>query len=250
MILSTTHTVGILATAVGPHLFWIASRAAGTAALILSSLSVCVGLLMGGRLLKRRGTDLRVTHEALALATLAALLIHGLTLLGDGYLHASIFDLSIPFLSGYKALWTSAGIVAFWAMLLLGLSYYARGRIGVARWRKLHRFTALAWVLGVAHALGEGTDAGQVWFLAMIAVAVVPATGLMLARWLGAWRTPSPGTPNAHRPNLRTPNADPPRRPNANMPNANMPNARIPNARIPNAGLVRASAPAGASRPH
>jgi sulfoxide reductase heme-binding subunit YedZ len=196
MILSTTHTAEILATAVAPHLYWITSRAAGTAALILSSLSVCVGLLMGGRLLKRRGMDLRVTHEALALATLAALLIHGLTLLGDGYLHPSISEISIPFLSGYKTPWTSAGIVAFWAMLLLGLSYYARGRIGVARWRKLHRFTALAWVLGLAHALGEGTDAGQAWFLAMIAIAVVPAIGLLLARWLGAGRSPRPATPN------------------------------------------------------
>jgi hypothetical protein len=62
-----------LATAVHDHLFWITSRAAGTAALLLSSAAVCVGLLMGGRLLKGRGPDLRVTHEALSLATLVAL---------------------------------------------------------------------------------------------------------------------------------------------------------------------------------
>ncbi len=44
---------------------------------------------------------------------------------------------------------------------VLGLSYYARARIGVQRWRRLHRFAALAWLLGLVHALGEGTDAGQ-----------------------------------------------------------------------------------------
>src|SRR5258708_29997402 len=94
----------VLATAVGPHLYWIASRAAGSAALLLSSVSVCVGLLMGGRLLKRRGIDLRVAHEALSLATIAALLVHGLTLLGDGFLHPSLGDVAVPFLSSYKTL--------------------------------------------------------------------------------------------------------------------------------------------------
>ena len=176
----------ILATAVGPHLYWITSRAAGSAALILSSISVSVGLLMGGRLLKRRGLDLRVTHEALSLATLTALLIHGLSLLGDGFLHPSLGDIAIPFLSSYKTIWTATGIIAFWAMLVLGLSYYARARIGVQRWRILHRFTALAWILGLVHALGEGTDAGQTWFLAMTAVAVAPALLLLLTRGLAA----------------------------------------------------------------
>jgi sulfoxide reductase heme-binding subunit YedZ len=174
----------LLATATGPHLFWITSRAAGIAALILSSISVSVGLLMGGRLIKRRGADLRVTHEALSLATLAALAVHGLTLIGDGFLHLSLADIAVPFLSGYKTLWTSTGIIAFWALLILGLSYYARTKIGVQRWRKLHRFTALAWVLGIVHSLGEGTDAGQTWFLAMTAVVVLPALALLVSRHL------------------------------------------------------------------
>src|SRR5882762_9859907 len=97
MSLSFSHLSGLLATAAGPHLYWIASRAAGSAALILSSVSVCVGLLMGGRVLKRRWPDLRVAHEALSLATLTALAVHGLTLLGDGFLHPSLADISVPF---------------------------------------------------------------------------------------------------------------------------------------------------------
>jgi sulfoxide reductase heme-binding subunit YedZ len=177
---------GVLATAAGPHLYWIASRAAGSAALILSSVSVCIGLLMGGRLLKGRRLDLRVAHEALSLATLAAIAVHGLTLLGDGFLNPSLADISVPFASGYMTFWTTMGIVSFWALLALGLSYYARARIGVQRWRMLHRFTALAWILGIAHSLGEGTDAGQVWFLAMTGVVVLPALALLLARLFGS----------------------------------------------------------------
>jgi sulfoxide reductase heme-binding subunit YedZ len=175
----------IPATAIGPHLFWVTSRAAGVAALILSSLGVCVGLSMSGRL-RRRGPDLRVAHEALSLATLGALVIHGVSLLGDSFMHPSIADVAVPFVSSYMTLWTSAGIVAFWALALLGLSYYARTRIGVQRWRRLHRFTALAWALGIAHSLGEGTDAGQTWFLAMTAIVVIPALVLLAGRWLTA----------------------------------------------------------------
>jgi methionine sulfoxide reductase heme-binding subunit len=177
-----TATTTTLATAVGPHIFWITSRAAGTAALVLSSLSVCLGLLMGGRLVKRRGLDLRVAHEALSLATLATLVVHGLSLLGDGFLHPGLGDVTVPFLSGYKTLWTAMGIIAFWVLLAVGLSFYARARIGQERWRSLHRFTALAWLLGVAHSLGEGSDAGQAWFLAMTAIVVVPALVLLVIR--------------------------------------------------------------------
>jgi sulfoxide reductase heme-binding subunit YedZ len=184
----------LLATATGPHLFWITSRAAGIVALLLSSVSVCVGLLMGGRLIKGRRPDLRVTHEALSLATLAAIAVHGFTLLGDGFLNLSVGDIAVPFLGSYKTVWTSAGIVAFWALLLLGASYYARARIGAQRWRKLHRFTALAWILGIVHSLGEGTDAGQTWFLAMVAIATVPALVLLATRWLGAAAEAAPGS--------------------------------------------------------
>ncbi len=199
--------VNVLATAVGPHLYWITSRAAGIAALLLSSLSLCIGLLMGAGIVRGHRQELRVTHEALSLATLTALLLHGLSLLGDGYLHPSLGDVAIPFLGSYKTLWTSAGIVGFWLLAVLGLSYYARARIGVQRWRTLHRFTALAWVLGLVHSLGEGTDAGQAWFLAMAAIVVVPAIALLALRLSGAGRNaetsrvlsaqrqPAPGKP-------------------------------------------------------
>ncbi|HXB16185.1 MAG TPA: ferric reductase-like transmembrane domain-containing protein [Solirubrobacteraceae bacterium] len=175
-------TVSLLATAAGPHLFWLASRGAGIAALILASVSVCVGLLMGGRM-RGRGTELRVAHEALSLATLAAIAVHGLTLLGDAFMHPSLADVAVPFVSSYQTFWTSAGIVAFWALALLGLSYYFRSRIGVQRWKRLHRLTALAWLLGLIHSLGEGTDAGQTWFLAMTAIVTVPALLLLAVRW-------------------------------------------------------------------
>jgi sulfoxide reductase heme-binding subunit YedZ len=188
--------ISTLATATGPHIFWITSRAAGIAALILSSVSVCVGLLMSGRLRGSRGAELRVAHEALSLATLGALVVHGLTLLGDSFLHPSLADVALPFASSYKTLWTSMGIVAFWSLALLGGSYYLRAKIGVQRWRRLHRLTALAWALGLAHSLGEGTDAGQTWFLAMTGIVAIPPLALLAVRWTrrAAAQAPAPGS--------------------------------------------------------
>ena len=167
-----------------PHLFWITSRAAGFAALILASLAVALGLLMSTKLLKGRVADLRVTHEILSLSTIVAIVVHAVALLGDKFLHPSIADITIPFVSSYKSGWTTLGIVAGWSTILLGLSYYARRAIGAVRWRKLHRFTALAWIAGLVHSLGEGTDAGQVWFLAMVAIVAIPALALLALRLL------------------------------------------------------------------
>jgi DMSO/TMAO reductase YedYZ heme-binding membrane subunit len=164
------------------HLFWIVSRAAGIAALLFSSAGVGAGLLMSGRTIRARLPDLRAVHEALSLATIGSLAVHAVSLLGDSFLHPSPLDIAVPFASSYKEPWMAAGIIGGWMMIGLGLSYYWRARIGIDRWRRLHRFTALAWLLGIAHTLGEGTDAGQTWFLVCAGVVAVPAAVLLAVR--------------------------------------------------------------------
>jgi sulfoxide reductase heme-binding subunit YedZ len=174
----------------GQHFFWITSRAAGTAAILLSSAAVCIGLLVGDRQVRVR--DVKAIHEALSLATIIALVIHAVSLLGDNFLKPSVADISVPFASGYKEPWMAIGIVAGWSLIAMGLSYYFRGRIGPGRWRKLHRFTALAWIAGVVHALGQGTDARSAWFLIATGALVIPALGLLVRRHLA-----TPGHPPA-----------------------------------------------------
>jgi methionine sulfoxide reductase heme-binding subunit len=172
-----------ITTSATPHLFWITSRAAGIVALVLASLGVCLGLLMALRVFKGRRPDMLVLHEILSLTTIGAILVHGLSLLGDHYLHPSLADIAIPFVSSYQTVWTSLGIIAGWGLALLGLSYYLRRYVGAERWRSLHRLTVVVWLAGLVHALGEGTDAGQIWFLAMIGIVVVPALALALVRY-------------------------------------------------------------------
>jgi sulfoxide reductase heme-binding subunit YedZ len=172
---------------VSDQLLWITSRASGTAALLFSSLAVGLGLAMAMKLVKGRGADLRVAHEALSLATLAALGVHVVALLGDSYFHPRLADV-----------WLSAGIVAGISMLALGLSFYVRDRIGRRRWRRLHRFTSVAWLAAVAHSLGEGTDAGLTWFVVALGVVGLPAAVLLVAKWLNMG--PIAATPVPRRP--------------------------------------------------
>jgi methionine sulfoxide reductase heme-binding subunit len=192
--------IATAAASIGPHVFWLTSRAAGVAAVVLSSASVGAGLLIssgsgGGR--RGLGGDARALHEALSLATLAAIAVHGAALLGDHFLHPSILDISVPFTGAYRPLWTGIGIASGWALAALGLSYYARARIGQARWRALHRLTALFWVLGIVHSLGSGSDAGQPWFLFALALTAAPAAILLLARLARGGARRAPATPRS-----------------------------------------------------
>lgn len=174
-----------MAVVVSTHLFWIVSRGAGTTALILSSAAVGFGLVMSGKLIRGSGPDRRAYHEVLSLAVMAAIAVHGLSLIGDGFLHPSLADVTVPFVFSYKVLATSLGIVAGWGMIFLGLSYYVRDRIGKARWKVIHRFTLLAWLGGLVHTFAEGTDAGEVWFIALIVLTAAPALVLLTARVAG-----------------------------------------------------------------
>jgi methionine sulfoxide reductase heme-binding subunit len=185
--------LGLALTDPSRYLFWITSRAAGTAALILASLTVGLGLAMATGLLKRGGPDRRNVHEILSLSVMAAIAVHALSLLGDSYIHASVFDVTVPFVFSYKTLATSIGIVAGWGMILLGLSYYLRRKIGQRRWRSIHRFTALMWVLGLVHAFAEGSDSGQLWFIAMIVITAAPAAVLLVTRLLQGGGAKQPG---------------------------------------------------------
>ena len=84
---------------------------------------------------------------------------------------------------------------AGWAMVLLGLTYYVRGRIGPRRWKRIHRQAAVAWPLAAGHSLGAGTDAGAAWFLVSAGAVVLPVATALAVRWWPA--PPSPGSVTA-----------------------------------------------------
>ena len=174
--------------------WWLASRASGLVALALITLSVGVGLAMAGRAFQKPGLAKRLMalHEHAALAGLIAIAVHGITLLGDAWLHPGPVGVAVPFAMDYKPIFTGLGIVGGYLAAALGLSFYARRRIGAKLWRKLHRATILVYVLAVVHTLGAGTDASQPWLRAAMALTGAPILYLLVVRMLPPPQRPRP----------------------------------------------------------
>jgi methionine sulfoxide reductase heme-binding subunit len=166
--------------------WWLASRASGIVALALISLSVILGLAMAGRV--SRDPKLRramiAVHEHAALAALIAIAVHGITLLGDRWLDPGVLGILLPFHMDHEPLYTGLGIIGGYLAAALGLSFYARRRIGAKRWRSLHKATILVYVLSVAHTLGAGSDAGTPWLRAQLVLTGVPILFLFVMRVL------------------------------------------------------------------
>jgi sulfoxide reductase heme-binding subunit YedZ len=164
--------------------WWLASRASGIVALGLVALSVGIGLTMAGRVGRRpgRARRLRDLHEHAALVALMSIAVHGLTLLGDPWLHPGPLGIAIPFAMRYRPVATGTGIVAAYLAAALALSFYARRRIGPRRWRRLHRLTIAVYAMSVVHALGAGTDAGAPWLRAGMLASAVPIGALLVVR--------------------------------------------------------------------
>jgi sulfoxide reductase heme-binding subunit YedZ len=182
------------------YAWWLASRASGLVALGLVALSVGIGLSMAGKAFRKPGLQrtLMAVHEHAALAGLVAIAVHGITLLGDSWLHPGPVGIAVPFAMDHEPLWTGLGIVAGYLAAALGLSFYFRRRIGVRRWRALHRATLLVYVLGVAHTLGAGTDAPTPWLQAMLVLTGAPILFLTVVRLLPApAREPAPSAVRA-----------------------------------------------------
>jgi methionine sulfoxide reductase heme-binding subunit len=184
------------------HLWWLISRASGIVALGLVTIAVLLGLTMSTKLLRRPGvgrTLLRL-HEHVALVGLVAIALHGLALLGDPWLRPGLRGLTVPFAMSYRPLFTGLGVLAAYLAVLLGLSFYARRRIGVKRWRRLHRATVLVWVLGVIHTLGAGSDAATQWLRAFVLLPAIPIVYLTVLRSLQGRARPVAQRPRESRP--------------------------------------------------
>jgi len=178
------------------HELWLISRSAGIVALLLVAASVLIGLALAAGLAKapQRRKTLITFHEHSANASLIAIAVHGAALLGDGFLKPGLAGITVPFVIDYRPAYTAAGIIGGYLAALLGLSFYARKRIGAKRWRKLHRATPVVYVLGLIHTLGAGTDQGAPWLrTVMLCTAAAAITLLAIRVRKGLMRPRKPG---------------------------------------------------------
>ena len=139
---------------------WYLTRAAGMMAYLLLWLSTVWGLLIPSRLFGNvlNGEFSFDFHQFISLLSLGFLGLHIVVLTADRYLPFSVAQLLVPFISPYRPLWVGIGIVAFYLLLLVTVTFYLRKQIGMKTFRYIHYLSLLAYLGAVGHALFSGAD--------------------------------------------------------------------------------------------
>lgn len=174
--------VGLYLPATAAKSYWFISRSSGVVAYVLVTLGVLWGLVQSGGLFRTRFSPLLALglHSFLNWLGLGMAALHGLILIGDGYIHIDLPRVFTPFLSEYRPLPVGLGIVSFYLMLLLSLSFYARSQLGQRAFRLLHYVSFAVFAMVTAHGIYAGSDSGSLWWI--YAASVVAVVGLTAAR--------------------------------------------------------------------
>ncbi len=165
--------------------FWFLSRSSGVIAYGLVTLGVLWGLIQSGSLFRARVAPLLALgmHSFLNWLGLGFAALHGIILIGDHYIKIGLPEVFTPFLSPYRPLPVGLGIIGFYLMLLLSLSFYARNYLGQKNFRLLHYASYAVFLLVSVHGLLAGTDSGPLWWL--YAVSLVAVAGMTVLRIRG-----------------------------------------------------------------
>jgi sulfoxide reductase heme-binding subunit YedZ len=84
--------------------------------------------------------------------------VHVLVLMLDRYLPYSLVQILVPFISPYRPFWVGVGVISFYLVLLVTITFYLRNRIGTRAFRSIH-YISLASYIGVTlHGYFSGTD--------------------------------------------------------------------------------------------
>ncbi len=140
--------------------WWYITRAAGLMGYFLIWLSTAWGLVVSSKILDGflERTFTYDFHEYLSWLGLAFVGVHVIVLMADKYLPYSLWQILIPFLSPYRPLWVGIGVIAFYLTLLVTITFYLKGKIGAATFRKTHYLSFAAYFGATLHGLYAGTD--------------------------------------------------------------------------------------------
>ena len=162
--------------------FWYATRASGLMALILLTLTMVLGITTSTRARARNwpGFAQQEIHRRISMIAVVFVAIHVLTSVLDTYVNISWAAIVIPFTSSYGRLWVGVGAISLDLMIAVFVSSLLRARMRPQTWRAIHWLAYLSWPVALAHTFGLGTDAGEIWVIALGAASVI-AVALALA---------------------------------------------------------------------
>lgn len=170
-----------------PKAYWYLSRTSAFAAYGLLWVSMAMGMTITNRLARLwpGGPAAFELHQYSSLLGLNLALFHALILLGDRFIDYQLRQLLVPFGSvNYEPLAVGVGQIAFYALILVSLSFYVRKRIGHTLWRLLHYFSFLTYALVFVHGLLSGTDTNSVIGLGIYAASGISLLFLLVYRLL------------------------------------------------------------------
>ncbi|MEU0497490.1 ferric reductase-like transmembrane domain-containing protein [Mycobacterium sp. NPDC006124] len=146
---------------------WALGRGTGTTALAFLTVSLTLGIATrsGRRLATLPRFAVAEVHRFAAVAGAALIALHVTLLFFDPYAQLRLVDFAVPFLGAYRPFWLGLGTVAVDVLVVLIITSLLRHRLGARVFRIVHWAAYASWPIALAHALGNGTDAGRAWFL-------------------------------------------------------------------------------------
>lgn len=166
------------------HIAWYTVRASGYTALVLLTLSMVLGLLLGLNVKSARWPRF-LTNDLHGFTTLVALVFVGIHIVAtvlDPFMHFGLAGVLVPFASGYRPIGMAAGIVATYLMLAVWISSRLQRRIGWQRWRTLHYAVFAIYALSIGHTLLTGEDGSTTWGRWIIVGSVILVSMLTAVR--------------------------------------------------------------------
>ena len=64
----------------------------------------------------------------------------------------------IPFISPFRPVWVGVGVIGFWLILLVSITFYIRSKITMKAFRVVHYLSFIAYIGAVVHSVFSGTD--------------------------------------------------------------------------------------------
>ena len=163
---------------------WYITRASGLVAYILLFFLVASGIGIKTSWIFKfiSPTFAWLNHRYLGIALSASVVTHLISLLLDTYLKFSVIDVFVPFVSSYKPLLLSAGIIGLYILLVVMFSSIFTINKFPKAWRLLHYLTYPLFVVLFIHGYFIGTDTK---FIVIKLIYLV--TGVIVA-WLSLYR--------------------------------------------------------------
>lgn len=163
---------------------WLAARALGVTAYLLLTLEVGLGVILSHPHNSSRWHKTKQVfpwHELVTVFLGAFLALHIALLAVDEYAKVGWVGALVPGLSEYRPPAIAVGSVAMYALLFTALTAKWTKLLPAGWWLKVHRFTAVAFLLAWAHAVLAGTDGGA---LTPLYVATgLPVLAAIAHRW-------------------------------------------------------------------